>query len=147
MLRDERESRARRQVLQEGPGGEKEVASETEKKVKTGSVIEGSYKCGGWVEDYSNHGVYARELAREFDELKMVFDPQFRFYDLLKKVMANGLAQSERLDFAGKEVVVKEEERGEMKKVQGIGETEKGTGTEEKQVVVVEDEEEKERER
>jgi len=96
------------------------------------------------VEDYSNYGVYARELAREFDELKMVFDPHFRFYDLLKKVMACGLPKSKQLDFAGKQVMVKEEEKGEMKKVEDIGETEKEKGTEEKKVVVEEDEEEEE---
>jgi len=56
MLRDERESRTRRQVLQEGPGGEKELASETEKKGETGGVIEGPYRGGGGGGVFSNFG-------------------------------------------------------------------------------------------
>jgi len=59
-----------------------------------------------------------------------MFDPQFRFYDLLKKVMACGLPKSKQLDFAQKQVVVKEEEKGEMKKVEDKRETEKQEETE-----------------
>jgi len=64
MLRDEREWRAKRLVLEEGLGKERERARETEKKGETGASVEGPFK-GGGVEDYSDYGVYARKLARE----------------------------------------------------------------------------------